>query len=305
MKQLLLPFLTATLLGFTGNSANAAIYEAYEASGSVTFGYLSTPDEKTGGVHHATVKENYVEIFSFTPLVTDQQGKHNIEWLDGRDTLTYPASCRILPEYVGQMNGGFSTRYSVSAFNEGQGVNYWETYANSLLPGASLSKRVEPVNRNGTSTGQLTRLPRFVECDASIGAFDATGVSVLSVQKWWDGVLPNVRTSTMSYTVKYRATSSIISAAFKPDTIQLTGKVKDYITTNSVLVITTTGGTKVEIVWPSVGLLEYEHEGVWTGGHDQQIAVTDGENKVDKRIRVRGTVPGHQTISVPVTMTIS
>lgn len=305
MKQLLLPFLTANLLVVNGASAAGTIYEAYEVSANHTTGYLNVPGDTSGAVNIATLRPRYVSIMNFEYLQKNEGRKiFNIEWVEGKNVVNYPASCRSLPEDTGQEWGGYYVGFSLGAYM-GENTDYTKIYELPDLNGASFAIRVEPANKPATSTSQSIRLPRYVECDASLGAFEATGNSVMTVQKWWDGITPNARTGSVLYTVKYRAAPTIISAAFKPDTLQLEGTVNDYITTNSVLMITTAGGTKVEIAWPEVTSLEYEHEGVWTGGHEQLISVTDGANKVDKRMRVRGTVPGPKTISVPVIMTIS
>lgn len=302
MKQLLLPFLAATVMAASITETHAVRYRAFEVSGTQTMSYIGSSDTASVNIDSYSTVGSWTHIYLPTAHLSKQKKEYNLEWLDLGDTITYPAQCRFTDEWVALNNGIRITTY---LDRNGAGTEI-DLYANVAdLHSTNNAAHKEPLNRAATGTGKTVRVPSYIECDPGLGTtIEAAGNGHVNAQIWWDGTVPNNRTTTQRYTIKYRIETNF-SAAFKPDTISLVGPVGAYIPTNSVLLITTTGGTKVEIAWPDVNLIEYYNEGMWTGGHKQVVPVTDGTNQVEKRIRVRGEVSGPTTISVPVTMTLS
>ena len=238
-----------------------------------------------------------------SPFHTDGNS-YNIEWIDGDHTYNFPETCRPADDYVGgsarsNLRVYYQIRKDGTVQREWGLKNFTDSFAD-----ANMQLHVEPVNIVGDATHVNVEYPKYIECDAGLESVVATGTGHFNAQKWWDGVMPNNRSTIQTETVYYRPVASPISATFSPNTIQLKGTVNEYISTNSVLMITTSGGTKIEVEWPAVNLLEYGNNGDWIREHKQIVSVTDGLNKVDKQIRVRGTVAGTKTISVPVTITL-
>lgn len=302
MKQLLLPFLAATVMVATIPETHAVRYRAFEVSGTQTLSYIGSTGTASQNVDSYSTVGSWTDVYLPTAPLSKQNLEHNLEWVDIGDTITYPAQCRFTDEWVA-LNNGIRIYTLLDRNGGGTGISQYANVAD--LHSTNHTERIEPINKVATGTAKRVRVPSYIECDPGLGTtIEAAGNGYVNAQIWWDGTVPNNRTTTQRYTIKYRIETNF-SAAFKPDTIRLVGPVGAYLSTNSVLLITTTGGTKVEIAWPDVNLIEYYNEGMWTGGHKQVVPVTDGTNQVEKRIRVRGEVPGPTTISVPVTMTLS
>ena len=305
MKQLLLTFLTVGMMGGPWSQTNAQIYEAVSMEGSETSTHFDSNVTSIPPFYSYNKYDRYVELTTFWQELSIPVKDVYLEWGEFSDTVKYPKSCNLLPEDIAGPG-----RVSINSYfyTGGDGKILLGTTRNTTqsLELVTNNGRREPYNVTAQRSGKVVRLPRYIDCDPADGdVIVATGDGYLNAQKWWDGGTPNSRTSSYKYSVTYRAAPTIISAAFTPDILQLTGSVKEYITTNSVLMIATKGGTRIEIAWGDVNNLQYERDGTWTGGHRQVVSVTDGATKVVKLIRVRGEVAGPTLFSVPVTVTIS
>lgn len=224
---------------------------------------------------------------------------YNIEWLDGAYTLTYPPSCVAKDTH----GWGANAREILRQDGADVALSVSDTVNSGVLNGVVLKHHREPVNKTGNQTAVQVNLPGTVSCDSGLGEFTATVTGFSNAQKWWDGGTPNWRRTTQTLTVTYEPLVTV-SAEFSPQTISMTGPVNTYIENSAYLIVTTSGGANVMIVWPEVNSVEYEQAGVWVKGHSQIVSVTDGANKINKRIRVRSSKAGSTTISVPVTMTL-
>lgn len=280
--------------------AQGAVYEVFKGEASNTESWIDSVGERpsANGPWVHILDESVSVNFSLAYINEPNHTAYNIEWIDGQATYTYPAECSRIPGSVGN-----DLNFTVSAKGNDIGMKESVVGDATALSG-TLTYHKEPVNMYLSATQAFYRVPKFIDCPSGLGEFSATVTGFLNIQKWWDGGTPNWRRTTQSFTVYYRPQTTI-SAEFSPHTISMTGPVNTYIENSTDLVITTSGGTKVEIVWPDVNLLEYEQAGVWMKGHTQSVSVTDGANKINKRIRVRSSVAGSTAISVPVTMTLS
>ncbi|TGB71784.1 hypothetical protein CRG96_02285 [Escherichia sp. E4930] len=226
--------------------------------------------------------------------------QYNMEWLDSQHVLSYPPSCRF-------SNSVYEAKTKILLLKNDTtyvAVAQSNEVTTGQLDGLTLKAHLEPVNAVGNQTRVDIFLPGTIECDPGLGEFTATVTGFGNAQKWWDGGTPNWRRTTQTLSVTYKPLVTL-SAEFSPQTISMTGTVNTYIENSTDLIVTTSGGTNVEILWPEVNTVEYEQAGVWVKGHTQSVSVTDGANKINKRIRVRSSVAGSTTISVPVTMTLS
>ncbi len=300
MKQLLIPLLSATIAAGYILPCWSQRYEAYSGTGQVeTKGFDGDSWVTRTNMYQKGAMVAFKHESGFPTTHS-----YNLEWVDGDHKYNFPASCRPAEDYIGS-SAVSNLRVYYGIRNDGAGTRSWLKYNSTDSFGdADMRLYVEPVNVVGDETYADVEYPKYIECDAGLESVVATGTGHFNVQKWWDGVMPNNRTTIQTETVYYRPVSSPISATFSPNTIQLKGTVNEYISTNSVLMITTSGGTQIEVEWPAVNLLEYGNNGEWIREHNQIVSVTDGLNKVDKQLRVRGTVAGTKTISVPVTITL-
>lgn len=223
---------------------------------------------------------------------------YELEWVDGAAHWAYPSSCTV-PSGTGLI------AFIIDAWNQINNDTPLHSAPNSETLTDRLTVHYEPVP-SGARTSTQVRLisPTVIECDAGLGEFTVSVNSFLNAQKWWDGGTPNWRSTKQTLSIVYRPQRTV-SAEFSPQTINMTGPVYTYIEDSTDLIVTTYGGTKVEVVWPDVNTVEYEQTGVWVKGHIQTVSVTDGVKKINKRIRVRSSVAGPTTISVPVSISLS
>lgn len=301
MNRSILTALCALNLGLFPGVSLSQQYIATSATGSQTESWLDATGERdsVGQPYFYLDTTGVISKFKGVYLNEPHRRSYNIEWLDGRHTLTFPPSCVVGPD----SGGAYSQQYLRM-----KGDNVALAQADAILPGKKLNgviltHHLEPVNKIGDTTGVGIMLPGNVECSPGLGEFTATVTGFSNAQKWWDGGTPNWRRTTQTVSVTYKPLDTI-SAEFSPQTISMTGTVNTYIENSTDLMIRTSGGTNAEIIWPDVNLVEYEQAGVWVKGHTQSVSVADGANKINKRIRVRSSVAGSTTISVPVTMTL-
>ncbi len=301
MNRSILTALCALTMGLFPVAGLSQLYIATSAAGSQTESWLDVSGERdsAGDPYFHVTKDNVIAAYRDAYLTEPAHRTYNIEWLDGRYTLTYPPSC----VFVQPTGGAYSQEY---LRNNGSNVAKAQSDAvtSGTLNGVILKHHLEPVNRTGNSTGVGIYLPGTIECSSGLGEFTATVTGFSNAQKWWDGGTPNWRRTTQTMSVTYKPLDTI-SAEFSPQTISMTGTVGTYIENRTDLIVTTSGGTKVVIEWPEVNTVEYGQAGEWVTGHTQSVSVTDGANKINKRIRVRSSEAGSTTISVPVTMTLN
>lgn len=238
-------------------------------------------------------------FFGLNPLLIDK-GEIELQWLDGQYVLTYPSSCRT-SDGTNVSSSAYYTALNANKAVAAYGTSVTDT---GTINGKVGAFHLEPVNKTAVYTAVEYTLPAIIECDGKLGEINAQLQGTYNAQKWNDGNYPLSRTTSQAINLTYTPESSI-SAEFTPPTISMTGPVNSDLLRVTSLVITTSGGTTVEIEWPDVDLVEYEQDGVWMRSHLQSISVADGVNQIDKCIRVRSSTAGSTTISVPVTMTIS
>lgn len=302
MKQLLIPLLSVVVVvSDVSKPSIAQLYEAVEARGTQDVTWIN---DEGATSNNAEVYYNYgskgVVRLEFGLTSLDRSGnQYSIEWVEGQNVLSFPPSCVRRDD-----NDGLWTSFRLQRPGYASIAQYSPYQNGPELNGRTTHYRTEPVNDNATTSRVTHQYPKYVECDPGLGEFTATGTSTYDVQKWWDGVTPNKRRTEQHAFITYRAVGNF-SAYFSPDTVDIAGSVNDYLEHNSNLMISTSGGTTVDIAWPDVNLVEYDMNGTWVKGHNQSVHVTDGPNKINKRLRVRSSVAGYTTISVPVTMTLS
>lgn len=304
MKRSILKHLTLYLLmGTPVVPCYGQTYVLQSVNVDTSENYLDSTQSVTHGNEFITVqdKNNNMTLISFaaSPLNQDRK-EYNLQWLDGTHTMNYPVSCRT--------PAGTATSSSVEYIALDASMNTVAS-GQSVTDAGTINEtngafHLEPVNKTAAYTRVKYQLPTTVECDGNLGEFMGWVLGSYRAQKWNDGNYPQWRRTIQAIYLTYTPKSSI-SAEFTPPTISMTGPVNSDLLHVASLVITTSGGTTVEIEWPDVDLVEYEQDGVWMRSHLQSISVADGVNQIAKCIRVRSSMAGSTTISVPVTMTIS
>lgn len=284
-----------TLCSATGAiwPAHGAIYVLDDVSATTEYGYFNSTVKHSGTATINRQPGNGATVTTgLTPLSSPLAGQ-SIEWL----SITSNGN-------AGVVCPGAPTKPKVTAYIDGDEL-YKREYELDFLYNAGIKDEPYKGTAHATRTKLEYHIPETVECaNDSKPELSGTRTIDLLLQKWWDGSTPNQRKQTLKVNMVYRLKGTV-SARFEPASLELHGRVGQYLTASTKLVINTQGGSQIAVAWPDVNDVEYYSDGGWTRGHTSRMPVSDGLTDVDKQLRIFGSAAGSRIISVPVTVTLT
>lgn len=273
--------------------AYGAMYVLDEIRATTKYGKFNTSSVVHGTVSISRTPGGGATITTNVAPLGDRYAPQNIEWLVMNDNGDRGILCPSA-----------TTKLKTTATIYGD-TEYTRVHESDFPYNGAIRDEPYKGPSNATKSQLEYSVPGTIECSNDAEP-SITGMRTveLNLQKWWDGNVPNQRVHQLAVELVYRKKGAV-TARFEPNNIELHGKVGQYLTATTKLVINTQGGSQIDVTWPDVSDVEYNSDSGWIRGHTSIIAVNDGVTAIDKQLRIKGSVAGSYTISVPVTVTLT
>lgn len=213
---------------------------------------------------------------------------YNIEWIDAGADINLPDGCVM------------TTKADLQTYL--WGIPYKRGYRD-LSDGPSMRIHIEPVNYTYYNRALHIDAPTL-DCNRYLGrSVTVPWNGFLNVQKWWDGVTPNVSYLTVAGTIVYTTTGQYATIELSPSIIDIMGTAGSSVITETE--ITIKSDSKVRLSGPAVVGVQYFNESSWADELNMDLSAIDEQGRtISVKLKVTDGQPGRRTYSIPFTVTV-